>query len=191
MPIGDLLRRRPEGQPCPSCGAAVPLGATYCPNCGVRPDDPDALPLHIVDRSTGLFNDRFIRPVLEDELARAHRYGRNLGVLLVEAAAVEGAGDEVLKQIAAAIAGTIREVDTPGVLERQPPRVLAVLPDTDMAGTAHAAGRVLAAVNKALDGDRASLGLVCISSGQRVRSGAVIEAAARSAKTGRPEILGR
>jgi len=39
---------------------------------------------HIVDRTTGLFNDRFVRPVLEDELARAHRYQRNLGVLLIE-----------------------------------------------------------------------------------------------------------
>ena len=190
MPFGDLLRRRATGEPCPACGSPVPPGAVYCPNCGVRPDDADAQPLHIVDRSTGLFNDRFIRPVLEDELARGHRYGRNLGVLLLEAPEGEG-GDEVLKQMAAAVAGAIRDVDTPGILERNPPRVLAVLPDTDMAGTAHAANRVLAAVNEALGGRRATMGLVCVGHAQRTRSGAVIEAAARSVKSGRPELLGR
>ena len=76
------------------CGLALVEG-------GVKTDDPQAEPLHIVDRTTGLFNDRFVRPVLEDELARAHRYQRNLGVLLIE---TNGAGspDEALKLMAAA-----------------------------------------------------------------------------------------
>ena len=52
--------------------------------------------------------------------------------------------------MAAALAGTVRDVDTPGVLGRTPPQLLAILPDTDVAGTAHAANRVLAAVNEAL-----------------------------------------
>ena len=114
MPIGDFLRRRPEGQTCQACGSPLPHGAVFCPSCGVKTDDPQAEPLHIVDRTTGLFNDRFVRPVLEDELARAHRYQRNLGVLLIEA---NGAGtpDETLKIMAAALAGTVRDVDTPGV----------------------------------------------------------------------------
>jgi hypothetical protein len=85
MPLGDLLRRRPgDSPPCPACGSAVPAGATYCPTCGIRLDDPESLPLHVVDRTTKLFNERFVRPILEDELARGHRYGRWLGVLLVE-----------------------------------------------------------------------------------------------------------
>ena len=98
MPIGDFLRRRPEGQTCQACGSPLPHGAVFCASCGVKTDDPQAEPLHIVDRTTGLFNDRFVRPVLEDELARAHRYQRNLGVLLIEA---NGAGspDEALKLI--------------------------------------------------------------------------------------------
>src|ERR1700694_1544107 len=84
MPLGDLLRRRPgDSPPCPACGSAVPAGATYCPTCGIRLDDPESLPLHVVDRTTKLFNERFVRPILEDELARGHRYGRWLGVLLV------------------------------------------------------------------------------------------------------------
>jgi len=103
MPIGDFLRRRPEGQTCQACGSPLPHGAVFCPSCGVKADDPQAEPLHIVDRTTGLFNDRFVRPVLEDELARAHRYQRNLGVLLIEANGT-GSAEEALKLIVDAIA---------------------------------------------------------------------------------------
>jgi len=200
MPIGDLFRRRPaEAQTCSACGSQLPPGSAFCPVCGVRTDDPSAQPLHIVDRTTGLFNDRFIRPVLEDELARAHRYGRALGILLIEAQDEGGDGlearhaEETLKAMAAAVAGTLRDVDTPGVLARVPPQILAVLPDTDTAGTAHAANRVLAAVNGALtsNGRRAGVGLVCVRPNQRFRAGAIIEAATKSLRSGRPELLGR
>ncbi len=192
MPIGDFLRRRPEAQTCQACGSLLPHAAVFCPSCGVRADDPNAEPLHIVDRSTGLFNDRFVRPVLEDELARAHRYQRNLGVLLIEANQV-GTADEALKTMASALAGTVRDVDTPGVLGRIPPQLLAILPDTDVAGTAHAATRVLAAVNEGLkpSGGHAVVGLVCIRPGQRVRASAVIESATRSLRSGRPELMGK
>src|SRR4030081_950266 len=131
MPIGDFLRRRPEAQTCLACGSPLAHGALFCSSCGVRADDPQAEPLHIVDRTTGLFNDRFVRPVLEDELARAHRYQRNLGVLLIEANGTSSA-DEALKIMAAALAGTVRDVDTPGVIGRTPPQLLAILPDTDV-----------------------------------------------------------
>jgi GGDEF domain-containing protein len=200
MPLGDLLhRRQTDSQDCPACGASLSTGSVFCSNCGVRVDDPDSQPLHIVDRTTGLFNDRFIRPVLEDELARAHRYSRPLGVLLVQvngqhpAPADERSADDTLKAMAAAVAGTLRDVDTPGVLGHEPPQLLALLPDTDMAGTAHAATRVLTAVSGALSivGKNASVGLVCVRPGQRFRAGAVIEAAGRSLRSGRPELMGR
>lgn len=197
MPVSDLIRRRPgDSQPCPACGSPVPPGAAFCPSCGVRTDDPDAQPLHIVDRTTGLFNERFIRPVLEDELARAHRYGRYLGVLLVEARSAKEddakADEETLKALAQAVAGTLRDVDTPGVLSRRPPQLLAVLPDTDIAGTGYAATRVLGAVNGALSGrGEGSVGLVCVLPAQRMRGTTVIEAAAASLRSGRPELLGR
>src|ERR1700716_2815931 len=194
MPIGDFLRRRPEALSCQACGSPPPPPASliFGPSCGVRADDPQAEPLHIVDRTTGLFNERFVRPVLEDELARAHRYQRNLGVLLIEAIEA-GEGDEVLKTMAAALAGTVRDVDTPGVLGRTPPQLLAILPDTDVARTAHAATRVLLAVNEGLKGagGRAAVGLVCVRPGQRVRAGAVIESASRSLRSGRPEMMGK
>src|SRR3979409_896385 len=158
MPLGDCFRRRPpDAENCPACGALLPSRANYCPNCGIRIDEPDAQPLYIVDRATGLFNDRFIRPVLEDELARAHRYGRPLGIVLIEPLHDNGQPEpdpdqheERLKRRAAAVAGTLRDVDTPGVLAHRPPSMLAVLPDTDIAGTAHAANRVLQSVNGAL-----------------------------------------
>src|SRR5260370_460782 len=190
--IGDCLRRRPEGQTCRACGSPLPHGAVCCPSCGVKTDDPQAEPLHIVDRTTGLFNDRFVRPVLEDELARAHRYQRNLGVLLIEANGT-GSADEALKLMAAALAGTVRDVDTPGVLGRTPPQLLAILPDTDVAGTAHAANRVLSAVNEALkqQGTQAAVGLVAVRPGRRVRAGAVIDSASRSLRSGRPEMMGK
>jgi len=192
MPIGDFLRRRPDTANCQACGSPLPVGAVFCPSCGVKVDDPHSEPLHIVDRTTGLFNDRFVRPVLEDELARAHRYQRNLGVLLIETNG-GSAPEEALKAMAAALAGTVRDVDTPGVLGRIPPQLLAILPDTDVAGTAHAANRVLSAVNDALKptGVVAAVGLVCIRPGQRVRAGAVIESASRSLRSGRPEMMGK
>src|SRR5260370_1278667 len=158
---------------------------------GARVHDRRAERLDIVERTPGVCNERFVRPVLEDELARAHRYQRNVGVLLIEADGV-GTPEEALKTMAAALAGTVRDVDTPGVLGRTPPQLLAILPDTDVAGTAHAANRVLSAVNEALKstGGNAAVGLVCIRPGHPVRAGAVIESASRSLRSGRPEMTG-
>jgi PleD family two-component response regulator len=198
MPIGDLLRRRREGAPtCGGCGTRLVADAAFCHVCGARADDPDAQPLHVVDRVTGLFNDRFLKPILEDELARAHRYGRTLGVLLLEPAGdgrplVGSEAEDVLRLMAGAVAATLRDVDTPGVLDHHPPTILALLPDTDASGTAHAAGRVLEAVNAALSprGKQSLLGIVCVHYEQRLRANAVIEAASRALRSGRPEMVG-
>lgn len=197
MPIGDLLRRRPgDGPPCPACAGSVPNGATYCPTCGIKLEDPDSSPLHVVDRATKLFNERFIRPTLEDELARGHRYGRWLGVIVVEmrTSGDHGSGNlEGLKAIASSLVGTLRDVDTPGVLKRVPAQFLIILPEAEMAGTAHAASRVQEALTEALRplDLKAAVGLVCINPAKRSRAGSVIEAAGRSLRTGRPEVLGR
>ncbi|MFZ0215879.1 MAG: hypothetical protein WAM30_08030 [Candidatus Dormiibacterota bacterium] len=196
MSLGDRFRRRPDTQACAACGTRLVANATYCHACGVRIDDPDAQPLHVVDRVTGLFNDRFVRPVLEDELARSFRYGRALGVLLLEADGAPGEPgdqDKTLQAMAGAVAGTLRDVDTPGVLAHRPPSILALLPDTDMTGTAHAAQRVLASTSEALAPlqRRPLIGIVCVTWSQRLRAGAVIEAAGRALRSGRPELLGR
>jgi GGDEF domain-containing protein len=203
MSLGDRRQRRPAGQRCGACGSKLVPEATFCHVCGVRVDDPDAQPLHIVDRLTGLFNDRFVRPILEDELTRAFRYGRTLGVLLVQATPApdvaataevpEDEDDQVLQAIGGAIARTLRDVDTPGVLGRHPPTILALLPDTDMSGTAHAARRVVDATDEDLAplGKRTALGIVCCQWGQRLRAGAVIDAAHRALENDHPELLGR
>jgi PleD family two-component response regulator len=200
VPLRDLFRRQAETKMCVACDATLPLSANFCSNCGVRVDDPEAQPLHIVDRATGLFNDRFIRPLLDDELARAHRYGRLLGVVLIQPIQDHGVPepspelqDDMLRSMATAVVSTLREVDTPGVLSRRPPALLALLPDTDIAGTGFAAARVLDSVNSAFgpNGRRAAIGIVCVQPGQRLRAGSVIEAADRSMRSGRPELLGR
>lgn len=203
MSLGDRLRRRPDAQACAACGSKLVPESTFCHVCGVRVDDPDAQPLHIVDRATGLFNDRFLRPILEDELTRAFRYGRTLGVLLLQAAPLpdvidtaevpDDEDEQVLQVLGGAIARTLRDVDTPGVLSRHPPTILAVLPDTDMSGTAHAARRVVEATDHDLSaiGRRTVLGIVCCQWGQRLRANTVIEAAHRALETDHPELLGR
>ena len=143
MPLGDLLRRRPgDSPPCPACGNAVPAGAIFCPNCGVRLEDPESLPLHVVDRTTKLFNERFVRPILEDELARGNRYGRWLGVLLVELRTQNdyGSGNaDGLRAMAAALIGALRDVDNPGLLKRMPAQFVVPLPEAELSGTARTA----------------------------------------------------
>lgn len=199
MPLGDILRRRREDtQVCGACGTQLVADAAFCYACGARADDPDSQPLHVVDRVTGLFNDRFLRPILEDELARAHRYGRFLGILLMEPfpngslGIDDREGEEVLRLMAGAVASTLRDVDTPGVLTHRPPSILALLPDTDASGTAHAANRVLESVNGALAprGHQVALGIVCVHFGQRLRADPVLDAAARALRSGRPELIG-
>jgi GGDEF domain-containing protein len=198
------VRARAGGQHCGACGSKLVAEATFCHVCGVRVDDPDAQALHIVDRLTGLFNDRFVRPILEDELTRAFRYGRTLGVLLVQPAPLEDGtdgvkapseaeDDQLLQAIGGAVARTLRDVDTPGVLDRHPPTILALLPDTDMSGTAHAAQRVVEATDHDLAplGKRTALGIVCCQWGQRLRASDVIDAAHRALDTDHPELLGR
>src|SRR5438105_15707484 len=117
MRLGDLFRRRQsDSRTCAACGAEIPASAVFCSSCGVRVDEPEAQPLYIVDRATGLFNDRFIRPVLEDELARAHQYGRPLGIVLIAPLQDNGQPDpgpdqheEVLKEMATAVARPPRD----------------------------------------------------------------------------------
>ncbi|MBO0702576.1 MAG: diguanylate cyclase [Candidatus Dormibacteraeota bacterium] len=204
MSLGERLRRRTDTQLCGACGSKLVPEGTFCHVCGVRIDDPDAQPLHIVDRQTGLFNDRFLRPILEDELTRAFRYGRSLGVLLLQAipapdvittaeVADEDEDDQVLHALGGAIARTLRDVDTPGVLGHHPPTILALLPDTDMSGTAHAARRVIEATDQDLAplGKQTVLGIVCCHWGQRLRASAVIDAAHRALESDHPELLGR
>jgi hypothetical protein len=115
-------------------------------------------------------------------------------ILELRTLADHGSGNpEGLKAMAAAIIGTLRDVDTPGLLKRMPAQFLVLLPEAELAGTAHTANRLLETVNGALrEHDlKAAVGLVCVNPAKRFRAGAIIEAAGRSLRTGRPELLGR
>lgn len=196
--LDDIFGNRSAGEigSCPNCGTAVPTGARFCPGCGVRPDEPDSLPLHIVDRPTNMFNAAFIRPLLDDELARAQRYERPLGVLLFELKDDQKRSTEQAREglvtMARALVSTIRDVDTPGVLNHRPARILTLLPETDLAGTAHAANRVLEAVRGRVEPawGEVKVGMACVRPGSRLTANQVIEAALHSCSTGRPEIVG-
>jgi PleD family two-component response regulator len=197
---GRSLLRRTEKRECAVCYAGVSLTAEFCSRCGAHLNDPEAQALYIVDTATGLFNDRFLRPLLEDELARVHDFGRTLGIVIVQpeetSPAPEGGSDDadqVLKLTASAVANTLGDTDTPGVLSRRPPALLALLPEADLNSTGATAATLMHAVDEALSGlaKRASVGIVCVFPGERIPAGAAIEAAQRALRLQRPELLGR
>src|ERR1700736_5239376 len=198
---GRSLLRRGEKRECAVCYAGVTPSAEFCSRCGAHLNDPEAQALYIVDTATGLFNDRFLRPLLEDELARVHDFGRTLGIVIVQpeetnAAPEEGRSEdsqEVLKLTASAVANTLGDTDTPGVLSRRPPALLALLPEADLNSTGATAATLMHAVDEALSGhgQRANVGIVCVFPGERIPAGAAIEAAQRALRLQRPELLGR
>jgi PleD family two-component response regulator len=197
---GRSLLRRTEKRECAVCYASVTPTAEFCSRCGAHLKDPEAQALYIVDTATGLFNDRFLRPLLEDELARVHDFGRTLGIVIVQpeetSPAPEGGpddSDQVLKLTASAVANTLGDTDTPGVLSRRPPALLALLPEADLNSTGATAATLMHAVDEALSGlgKRASVGIVCVFPGERIPAGAAIEAAQRALRLQRPELLGR
>ena len=95
--------------------------------------------------------------------------------------------------MAAALIGSLRDVDTPGLLKRMPAQFVVLLPEAEMSGTAYTANRLMESINTALKGVdlKVAVGLVCVNPAKRFRAGGVIEAAGRSLRTGRPEVLGR
>lgn len=72
------------------------------------------------DRLTGLFNRPALHQMLTKSLARAARYGRDIGVLAIDVDGFRGmndrygeeVGDAVLVEVARRIAGSVREGDT-------------------------------------------------------------------------------
>lgn len=103
------------------------------------------------DPLTQLFNRRHLMARLEEELARVRR-GHPLAVVMIDLDKFKRVnderghekGDEVLEQIAGAIASEVREVDVPGRYGGD--EFLILLPDTDAASAATVAGRLVRAV---------------------------------------------
>jgi two-component system cell cycle response regulator len=92
--------------------------------------------LTVRDELTGLFNQRELRRLLNEEVSRALRYKHPLSLLLVDVDDLEGinaehgktAGDDVLRSVAAVLRSHLRPVDRSGRYEGAALAVL--LPDT-------------------------------------------------------------
>jgi diguanylate cyclase (GGDEF)-like protein len=106
----------------------------------------------ITDELTGLRNRRYIGQRLGEELARSHRHGRPCACVLfdidhfkrVNDAHGHAAGDAVLRGVAAAALGALRESDLLGRWGGE--EFLAVLPETDLAGAGLIAERLRVAL---------------------------------------------
>jgi len=100
------------------------------------------------DDQTGLYNHRYFYQRLEDEFKRAHRYGSDLSLILLDIDHFKQVndtyghqqGDAVLREMAAVLHRTIRETD---LLARYGGEEFAVLlPETNLSGTYQQAERL-------------------------------------------------
>lgn len=102
----------------------------------------------IRDDLTGLFNQKALYARLEQEVARANRYNRQLGFIMLDLDHFKlvndrhghQAGSAVLKQIAEVILGSIRNVDWAARFGGD--EFCIVLPETEALGTRAAAERI-------------------------------------------------
>lgn len=113
------------------------------------------------DALTGLGNRRHLVEALYREIERASRFGRSLGVLVLDLDHFKAindtyghrAGDGVLVEFAARVRRAIREVDL--AFRQGGEEFVILLPETDISGSLTAAYRVVSAVRHApfpLDG---------------------------------------
>ncbi len=108
--------------------------------------------LAITDHLTGLYNHRFFQDRLSEELARAKRYQRPLGLIMADVDHFKlyndtfghPAGDHALIQIASLIAQNVRAVDV--VVRYGGEEFAVILPEANLTATFHSAERIRAAV---------------------------------------------
>ena len=123
------------------------------------------------DGLTGLYNRTAVLQRLDEELARARRNGGDLSVLLLDVDHFKSvndrhghqAGDEVLRQLAATLSGTLRTYDSLGRYGGE--ELIAVLPGCGTAAAAAVAERMRAAASAAPVGTRAGPVGVTVSIG--------------------------
>jgi diguanylate cyclase (GGDEF)-like protein len=107
----------------------------------------------LTDPLTGVANRRSLLSRIEYEIARHHRARRPFGVLMLDLDGFKQlndrfghpAGDDLLREVAAAIARAVRDQDTVARMGGDEFCVLA--PETDITGAHQLAGRVLDAVS--------------------------------------------
>ncbi len=110
--------------------------------------------ISVTDDLTGLFNRRFLRKRLDEELSRARRAGFPLSLLMMDLdrfkiindALGHPAGDEVLKAIAGVLQSGFRQGDVVGRWGGE--EFMALLPNSDAAGAQISAERLRKAVEE-------------------------------------------
>ena len=110
--------------------------------------------LSVTDALTGLANRRHLTDVLRLETERANRFGRTLGVLVLDLDLFKAvndayghrAGDGVLVEFAARLRGAVREVDH--AFRQGGEEFVVLLPETDIAGSLTVARRISAAIRE-------------------------------------------
>jgi diguanylate cyclase (GGDEF)-like protein len=141
---------------CWNCGAELPEGSGFCPRCGYSQFDRASSPLWgVVEPITGIWNEKFVSALIDQEANRAVRYRRPLSVLVVELDHAQHIVDELeetqvqnlLREMAELLGQAVRDTDTVGFLDPNgPPRFVVLLPETDEPGATLAADKIRRAI---------------------------------------------
>ncbi len=135
-----------------------------------------------IDVLTGLFNHRYFRENIKLEVARAHRYGRNLTLAFFDADHFKRindthghpTGDLVLQRISEVLRNATRAADIPVRLEAKPfaaryggEEFVVILPETDLEGGVVLAERIreTVAAMEFYDTAEETIGKVTLSAG--------------------------
>jgi diguanylate cyclase (GGDEF)-like protein len=114
----------------------------------------DVSRLAVTDELTGLANYRSFLETINREIDRSTRFGRPVGLLLLDLDHFKTVndtfghqrGDEVLVELAARLRAQVRDVDT--VARYGGEELVVVLPETDQTGAEQAAERICEAVRR-------------------------------------------
>jgi diguanylate cyclase (GGDEF)-like protein len=147
------------------------------------------------DALTGLSNRRGIEERLNDEVARAIRFGHPLAVLMIDLDDFKSindryghaVGDDILRSTAIAIDNSVRSIDIAGRYGGE--EFLVVLPETDASGAEVVAERIRASVERL--GATVSIGLSPIraeDSSASILVGRADEALYEAKRTGKNRI---